>query len=778
MRFRSRLLITMLSVVILAQVVTAVATLSAIRSDIMASGERDLDVGLSVLREVLDARGQRLRDTVDILTDDFGFKSAVATQDTATLESVLINHGSRAEADMVLLADPNGRLLASSHHETGSQLPFGGLWHDAQNNQGSVEVVLQDSVPYQFVLLPVRAPNLIGWAGMGFRLDDELAQEIDNLTQLPVTFIGHPRDQANAGYVATSRTDLPSGEVTQLLTTLGSMGNVKDLDASADHLTRARLLRRTSEDEAFALIQASRTSLLIPYRDIQWQLLILFAATLTLTALVAALSARSISRPLHRLAEAARRIGQGERIPDLDIHQGGEMRVLADTLVTMQQDIAQREATLLHQSRHDPLTDLPNRTSAQHDIQRDIAEDHEFTLLRLAIADFRRINDTFGYALGDQVLITLSQRLLQLPPPAAQVYRMGGDEFMMRLNAPACPSDWLDSIQETLLEPIDLDGSPIMVRLSFGEVRYPEDGDTSHLLLRRADVALDIARRHHHTHQRYIAGQDERHLRQLTLIRDLHNAVEQDQLTMVYQPKVMAHDGAITQFEALMRWQHPTLGFVPPDEFIALAERSGNIRLLSAWMIDTVCAQLQEWQSKGLDLRVAINLSADDVMDETLATRLKTSLVKHDLVPDQLGLEVTESAIIKDPELATRHLEELRVAGLTLAIDDFGTGYSSLAQLKRLPVQELKIDKSFILRLDTSPDDEVIVRSTIELGKNLGLKVVAEGVETEESRAMLQGFGCHYLQGYLIARPLPAAEVPAWVERYRIQQTQTQGAQG
>jgi len=776
MTFRSRLLITMLSVVILAQIVTAAATLSAIRADIMASGQRNLDVGLSMLREVLDARGQRLRDTVDILTDDFGFKSAVATKDTSTLESVLINHGTRAEADMVLLADPNGRLLASSHHETGSQLPFKGLWRAAQEGQGSVEVVLQDGIPYQFVLLPVHAPNLIGWAGMGFRLDAELAKEINTLTRLPVSFIGHQLGQNQATYTATSRTNLPTEEMTQLLTALDGMGSVAELDANADYLTRARLLRRSGEDEAFALIQASRTNLMAPYRHIQWQLLALFAITLTLTAVVAAFSAKGISLPLRRLADAARRIGQGEQIADIKSGQHGEMRVLADTLMTMQEDIAQREASLLHQSRHDILTDLPNRTSAQHDVQRDIARGSGFTLLRMAIGDFRRINDTFGYALGDRVLITLSRRLDRLPAPTVQAYRIGGDEFLLRLNTPACPPDWLEALQHELAEPIDLEGSPIRPQLSFGEVRYPEDGDTPHLLMRRADVALDIARHHHHAHQRYIAGQDERHLRQLTLIRDLHDAVEQHQLTMVYQPKVLATNGNIVQFEALMRWEHPTLGFIPPDEFITLAERSGNIRMLSSWMIDTVCAQLHHWQTQGQVLRVAINLSAEDIMDESLTARLQEVLVRNGLVPDQLGLEVTESTIIKDPALATRHLEELRGAGMTLAIDDFGTGYSSLAQLKRLPVQELKIDKSFILRLDDSPDDEVIVRSTIELGQNLGLKVVAEGVENEAIRSMLKGFGCHYLQGYLIARPLPADEVTSWVERYQAQQPPTQGA--
>lgn len=516
-----------------------------------------------------------------------------------------------------------------------------------------------------------------------------------------------------------------------------------------------------------AIGQISHEALLATYRELQWRLPAIFIANLVVATLVAILSARAISRPLDTLAEAVLRIGRGQRFSRIEVPRTGEVGVLADTLMTMQEDIARREATLLHQSRHDLLTGLPNRTLAQDDIERDIATGRPFTLLRLAIDDFRRINDTFGYALGDRVLITLAERLAKLPPPAVEAYRLGGDEFLLRLDTPACQEAWLKDLHRRLSQAIDMHDSPIRPALSLGEVRFPEHGDNPHQLLRRADIALAMAHHSHQRHQLYLEGQDERHLRQLTLIRDLHDAVSQQQLTLVYQPKVRADNGEVVQFEALMRWQHPTLGFIPPDEFITLAERSGNIHLLSQWLIDAVGRQLQHWERQGYTLNVAINLSAADVMDDSLPDRLLQMQTEYHLAPEQLGLEVTESAIMQDPALATRVLGELRHAGMTIAVDDFGAGYSSLAQLKRLPVQELKIDKSFILKLEDRSDDEVIVHSTIELGHNLGLKVVAEGVDTPQGRELLQRLGCDYLQGYLISRPLPAGQVLDWLAEYR-----------
>lgn len=263
---------------------------------------------------------------------------------------------------------------------------------------------------------------------------------------------------------------------------------------------------------------------------------------------------------------------------------------------------------------------------------------------------------------------------------------------------------------------------------------------------------------------RYVEGQDEKRLREMTLVRDLQLAAERGQLSMVYQPKIAAADGALVELEALMRWQHPELGFIPPDEFIALAESAGFISQLTGWMLTTVCRQLAAWEAEqGLCLAVAVNLSAQDVIDPALPQRLDQALAAYGLDPSRLGLEVTESAIMSDPETSRRVLIELSQRGASTAIDDFGTGYSSLAQLKRLAVRQLKIDKSFILKLEQHTDDRIIVHSTIELGHNLGLEVVAEGVETDAARALLVELGCDYLQGYGISRPLPAAAVAEWI---------------
>ncbi|MBS9403466.1 EAL domain-containing protein [Halomonas sp. TRM85114] len=742
MSFRRRLLLVMLAVAVVAQLVAAGATLRTLQQDTLARGERELGVGLDVTLQLLEERGRRLRDNVAILAEDFGFKSAVATQDTDTLVSVLANHGDRANADMVLLGNPEGRLLASSHHSPDIALPFPELWQQARQDGEAVEVVMHQGRPYQFVLMPVRAPGLIGWVGMGFLLDAELADEIGALTRLETRFVD---EQAHEALVADDR-----------------------------YLTRTQPLYTGSEGQAYAVAQQRRSDLLAVYAELRWQLLIIFTLTLLLTAVIAALSARSMGRPLAVLADAARRIGHGEHLRDIKVSPKGEIGLLADTLLTMQEDIARRETTLRHQSRHDQLTNLANRHSALQDIDAAIAQGEAFTLLRLSITDFRTINDTFGYAIGDQVLKVLADRLDRLPPPQIDAYRLSGDEFLLRLAAPEAEPDWLAALQERLAQPIDLEGTPIRLTLAIGEVRYPVHGDNATLLLRRAEIALDMARRARRWHQGYQEGQDELHLRQLTLVRDLQEAVTHGQLTLVYQPQLDARTGRLSGVEALMRWHHPTLGFIPPDEFISLAEQSGHIHRLTHWMLDTVCRQLRTWDQQGCSLVAAVNLSAKDVADISLPARLCACLAEYAIGPERLRLEITESAIMQDPEHASRQLDELRRAGLRIAVDDFGTGYSSLAQLKRLPVQELKIDKSFILKLEESADDEIIVRSTIELGHNLGLEIVAEGVETAAARSLLERLGCDTLQGYLISRPLAAERIVDWAIHHQASPSEEQ----
>ncbi|SDM58778.1 diguanylate cyclase/phosphodiesterase [Franzmannia pantelleriensis] len=757
MSFRSRLLSVMLAVVVFSLTVTGGAFLRVVYQDALAKGEHDLDVGVNVLQQILDERGQQLRSNVAILADDFGFKSAVATQDTDTLRTVLANHGDRAGADMVLLSDLSDNLLASSHHPAGNALPFTDLLEQARLEGAGVDVIVEAGQPYEFVLLPVRAPNLIGWVGMGFLIDEPLIEEIHTLTRLDISVITQPSGDTPS-YLVSSRRGL------------ANQVEVPDTNAitnDPDYLTRELALNEAGPQQTLALVQVSRASLLAAYRNLQWQLLAIVGLILLLTTAAAAWSARSMSLPLTRLTDAARRIGLGQRLETIGVSPRGEIGLLAGTLLSMQADIDERERTLLHRSRHDPLTDLPNRSSAQECITALIGQGQPFSLLRLAIDRFRDINDTFGYALGDRALVTLAQRLANLPSSDFQAFRLSDNEFLLLVHNVALPDGWEDRLLNDLSDPIELDASPFRPSLSAGEAHSPAHGEDAHLLLRRADIALETARRQRSPWQCYQPGQDEQHFRQLTLIRDLQEAARESQLWMAYQPKIDASTGRVCQFEALMRWQHPSLGFIPPDEFITLAERSGNIRLLTRWMIDSVCHQLAEWRRAGQPHSVAINLSAEDVIDPQLGQHLLSVLDHYGLDVEQLSLEVTESAVMQDPALANRCLNELRQAGLTVAIDDFGTGYSSLAQLKQLPVAALKIDKSFVMSLDTQPDDVVIVRSTIELGHRLGLRVIAEGVETAAIAAMLCEFGCDELQGYLIAKPLPGHEVATWLAHYR-----------
>ncbi|MBT2788205.1 MULTISPECIES: EAL domain-containing protein [unclassified Halomonas] len=768
MRFRTRLMLVLLTVVIVSQLATGLAFLRATQNDVIAKGSQRLEVGANVLAQLLDARGEQLANNVAILADDFGFKSAVSTQDTETLYSVLANHGDRAKADIVLLSGLDGHILASSHHAQNSPMPFPQLFERARQEGEAVSVVIAEGQPYEFALLPVRAPNLIGWVGMGFLINEAVTEEINTLTGLDISVVNF-LDNREITYLASTHDkqlaqQLMNGRGSEL--SEGEYTLHSQMTPDAEYLSYASQLYSDAANHTYALLQLSRNELLGAYRSLQWQLLGIIALILLFTVLIAMWSARSMSKPLMELAQAAQRIGRGERFTELpNGTEHSETGLLASTLLAMQEGIAQREATLHHQSRHDLLTDLANRVSAQEDISLLIKRGEPFTLMRLAINNFRDINDTFGYALGDHMLVTLAKRLQHLDADST-AYRLDGDELLLLVKQSRTDFAWRTRLFTTLHQPIDLDKSPITPSLSAGETNYPDHGDGPQLLLRRADIALDMARRHRQPHQRYLEGQDEHHLRQLTLIRDLQDAVSNGELWMAYQPKVDTRSGHVNQCEALMRWRHPSLGFVPPDEFIGLAERSGSIRMLSQWMLANVCAQLHAWQQRGYHLSVAVNLSASDVMDRQLPTYLSSLLERYRLTPARLSIEVTESAVMQDVDAAMATLTELNKLGLRIAIDDYGTGYSSLAQIKRLPVNELKIDKSFVLAIDSQKDDLTIVSSTIDMGHSLGLRLVAEGVENRASAELLSKLGCDYLQGYWIAKPMPADELPTWLDNF------------
>lgn len=770
--FRVRLVLVMTGLLLLAQLATGIAMLRTTSSAILDRGSEQLRVGADVLERMLTLRSDQLRDNVELLAADFGFKSAVATSDHGTLESVLANHGRRVHADLVMLANLDGRLMASSHHDVSDSppFPFEPLWQRAQANNGAIGIVIFAGAPYQFVLSPVHAPNLIAWVGMGFLIDASLAQSLSELTHQEVSFITYGSDADERGRIDTTMGD----DYRQSLQSIGESikgtipANSPTFSPDNATLILTRELTRQNTGEVFAVLQMPRDTLMAPFHELKYQLIAIFALVLAIGLAVTLISARAISRPIQRLADMAQRIGQGQRATDIRSSVSGEFALLANTLAIMQSDLERRENELLHQSRHNALTGLPNRTSAEHDIASLVAQRTAFTLLRLCINDFKQINDSLGYAMGDEVLIAVARRLETHTD--ARTYRFGGDEFVLVAIGEHTPNRLMEEVKRRISEPIMVANTQLLLKVSIGEAAYPEHGDSASHLLRRSDIALNLARETPSMTLRYPPGSDERHQRRLRIIRDLPHALMSGQLHLAYQPQIDLKSGQIRQYEALARWHHPELGSIAPDEFIALAEQSGSIQSLTTWLLNTAAHQLADWRNQGVSVCMALNLSVEDLGNRDLPSQLHELVARHGLNTGQLRLEITESAVMRDPPQAIVLLQQLRDIGHELAIDDYGTGYSSLAQLKRMPVHELKIDKSFVMHLDRQPDDDVILRSTVELGHRLGLCVVAEGVENGATLRRLRSFGCDYAQGYWIAKPMAADAVLDWQRDYPLRQ--------
>jgi EAL domain-containing protein (putative c-di-GMP-specific phosphodiesterase class I) len=336
----------------------------------------------------------------------------------------------------------------------------------------------------------------------------------------------------------------------------------------------------------------------------------------------------------------------------------------------------------------------------------------------------------------------------------------------------------VERIVRAFEQPFVVQGLPLNVEASIGIALYPEHGEDVDLLLQRADVAMYMAKDSGSVYAVYDAERDDYNPTRLTLVGELRRAMEDRELFLHYQPKAALRTGKVTSVEALLRWQHPERGPVPPDEFVPLAQQTGLIKPLTLYVLEEALHQCREWKRQGRELAVAVNVSMRNLLDVEFPNDVATLLRKWDVQPSRLQLEITESAIVEDPFRTKAVLEKLSAIGVRLSIDDFGTGYSSLAYLKRLPVDEIKIDRSFVVNMEKDADDAAIVRSIIDLGRSLGLEVVAEGVETEGAWTTLDLHGCDLAQGYFLSPPLPAEELVRWLDQRQVSRAGPRRARG
>lgn len=753
--FRGRLIAAMISLVALVSLVIGALLMVYLFEDEKSRALEQLTIGERLTKEVIDRRTDLELSRLSVVVQDFGFRSAIASRDPDTIDSALENHSGRVGADFALLLDSQGQPLASTLQRPFPEITPSQLASTRRNGfTRSLRAI--DGMGFEVLVTPVEAPGLRAWLVTGFALDQSLAEVIARLSGTSVIFRARSDQTEGLSSFATTRID---DSLEQELK--GASGDARFIE-SAGYFTRIINLGDSEPAAIQAVLLISRDATLQNYYRRAVEIALLVSAILIFAILLALVIARNLGRPVLQLASYARAIGEGNTPRAPAIRAGGELTQLRNALRDMLSGLREREAQIRYAATHDDVTGLKNRNALMQDAATLFEQGERGTLVGIRLSDLSDINDTLGLEFGDKVLIGIARRLQEELPDARIVARTGGGEFLALIPqlSREQSSHRIRQLHELVESPLQVDQTPFSLRVTIVTMELPEDASDTDALRRRLNLTFEQAEAHPDAFTRYKPGQDESHLRELKLITDLHAAILNNGLHMNYQPKLDSQTGELVQVEALVRWIHPELGFISPEELIFLAEQSGQIHDLTAHILQRVASDARQWHNQGVDAGVAINLSAMDLTWPALIQNIRDTFKDwhHDMA--RVTLEVTESALMEDPEEAMATLNRLRELGVTLSVDDFGTGYSSLSQLRKLPVQELKIDKSFVLKLDSEPQDQLIVRSTIDMAHGLGLKVVAEGIENLEAWQLLQHWGCNLGQGFYLSRPVAPEDLP------------------
>ncbi|MFZ6863958.1 EAL domain-containing protein [Undibacterium sp. Ji67W] len=487
-------------------------------------------------------------------------------------------------------------------------------------------------------------------------------------------------------------------------------------------------------------------------------------------AVLAWFATRSVVRPLQQLQTSALKIAAGDYQTQVPISKTEEIAKVGLALNTMSNAIASREKDIEHLAFYDALTGLPNRTYLLKTLGQ--ANLNEYAIILMDLARLKSVNETLGFDTGDSVILHVAQRIQRvisttLTDQTPLLVKLAGGSFAVLIpsRSQRIIEDIYSRIDQVNNEPVRCENYAVDIDLVYGFALQAEIPLPLIRLLRNAEVALYAAKRSSTKLAWYSDAQEASRLSHLSLVSDLRTAVKSDELQMWLQPKIQLSTAKVYGFEALVRWQHPTRGFISPAEFIPFAESTGYIGIITDWMLESALIKLAEWKNIHPGLSIAVNVSTHDLRDKNFPERVASLLNQYSVDPNHLRIEITESGIMEDPESAIELLQKLRKTGISLSIDDFGTGYSSLSYLQKLPVNELKIDRSFVTNIDQLADTQRLVKTIIELGHGLKLSVIAEGIETEQERAVLQELGCDCMQGYLVSKPLYGKQLQDWLDK-------------
>ncbi|KQP12854.1 diguanylate phosphodiesterase [Pseudorhodoferax sp. Leaf267] len=772
----TRILVPSLALLLIVQAAVFLVVRGSIERNARAQIQHELQVGERVWRRLLEQNAQNLRQGAALLAADYAFRDAVGSGDLETIRSALDNHGARIGADLTALLDTRLQLRALGDTPDAAAISpvLQALAGTLSRSEQGAQIALVGHTPYQFVMVPMRAPLVIGWVVMGFPLTAGLADDMRQLSGVHVALITQGQGDAAAAQLGISTlkpTDLQALQAAGL--------DVSEFPVDGDTMVTHSVDLRASNGEVRTLLLRSLSEVKAPFAQIQAVLAIITGLGVLLFSLGSVVTAQRVTTPLRSLLQAAERLGRGQYEQRMQhTERRDEIGDLANAFDRMRQNIALSQNEIRQLAYWDRLTRLPNRTRFRDAVREAIADRQAggshapLAVIVLNLDRFKHVNDVLGYAMGDRLLKAVAERLLErLEGIGGLLARMGGDQFAVLLPAadPASAMTTAQLLGESFVQPMSLEDQRVDLSAAAGIACWPTHADDADTLLSRAEVAMYAAKSRTTAVQLYDPAQDSTSTQTLSLLSELRHAVEHGELRLFLQPKIALADRRVVGAEALIRWLHPERGMVRPDHFIPFAEQTGFVRRLTLWMFEEVARQWAGLQPEDGLLRVSVNLSTRDLMDPELPAKLMELLTRHGVAPTGLCLEITESAIMDDPQRAELTLNRLAELGFKLSIDDFGTGYSSLAYLKRLPVDEMKIDKSFVMGMARDPDDAKIVRSTIDLAHNLGLSVVAEGVETADIWDQLRALRCDEAQGYHMGRPIPALEFAGW--RAQWQQT-------
>jgi len=785
-RWRTTLAARIALVFLVLLLAVQLASFAALRFSLSRHARNELPTrvseGAQLLQSLLDNKVQTAIVQAKGLAHDFGFYSVLLEGDPATVVSALENFKSRVHASGVAFLDLGFNVRHTSSRSSPDEVAAAVARLKPQDAAAGIQsaIVLMGGRPFQAVLVQLNAPRPVGWVLMAFPLDASLIGDMKRLSGLDLTLLC--RSGARAPWIvgmssldaasATELSDQPWGPEASAAPMIAVPVRGDELGVHVVTLGGERRL----DAGVIALVSVSIADAVRLPADLRLALIVITLLAIVVFAAGSVVTARRVTTPLRGLAEAAERLGGGDyATPMRDVSREDEIGALSHSFERMRVSIAENQAQILRLAYWDSLTGLPNRARFREAVGnaiRDAADagpvaggDASVAVIMLDLNRFKHVNDVLGYSIGDQVLIGVAERLGRvLARDGDLVARLNGDRFgvlLRRADAQQAHAVAL-RIERALDQPLALGEHRVDMGAGVGIACWPQHADDGDALLVRAEMAMYAAKRRSNGPVTYDPAIDATSAQTLTLISELRQAVDRSELRLYLQPKLALDDRRVVGAEALVRWQHPQRGLVPPMQFIPFAEQTGFIRHLTMWVFEEAARHWQTLADEGLQLRLSVNLSTRDLLDLDLPQKFAALLARHGVPAAAFCLEITESAIMDDPQRALTTLDALSAMGFKLSIDDFGTGYSSLAYLKRLPVDELKIDQSFVRHMQSDRDDEMIVRSTIDLAHNLGITVVAEGVETAEAWNLLRDLKCDQAQGFHMGRPMPVSEFSAW----------------